>query len=78
MGEMSAHCRLRYHVADKGSHNKLFLGDQGQLSRRLLAQPPCQLALAPEQERYASYRHLGKTNLASKNQKGQSRLKPFD
>lgn len=31
--------------------NKLFLSDQGKLSRGLLAQPPRQFTLAPEQER---------------------------
>jgi hypothetical protein len=36
----------------KPAHNKLFLSDQGKFSRRLLAQPPRQSALAPEQERY--------------------------
>jgi len=35
----------------KAPHNKLFLGDQRKPSRRLLAQPPRQFALAPEQER---------------------------
>jgi hypothetical protein len=34
------------------THNKLLLSDQGKLSRRLHAQPPRQLILAPEQERY--------------------------
>jgi len=33
--------------------NKLFLSDQGKLSRRLLAQPPRQFTLAPEQGRYS-------------------------
>lgn len=33
------------------AHNKLFLSDQGELSRRLHAQPPRQFTLAPEQER---------------------------
>jgi len=34
------------------SDNKLFLSDRGKLSRRLLAQPPRQFTLAPEQGRY--------------------------
>lgn len=37
----------------KPAHNKLFLSDQGRFSRRLLAQPPHQSALAPEPERFA-------------------------
>jgi hypothetical protein len=38
------------------SDNKLFLSDQGKLSLRLLAQPPRQSTLAPEQERYGAIR----------------------
>ncbi|MEZ5489600.1 MAG: hypothetical protein R3F50_04715 [Gammaproteobacteria bacterium] len=36
------------------AHNKLFLNDQGQVSRRLLAQPTRQFTLAPEQGRYVA------------------------
>lgn len=45
---------LSSYTSVASSDNKLFLSDQGKLSRRLLAQPPHQFTLAPEQERYVA------------------------
>jgi hypothetical protein len=44
-------CILSSYTLVANSDNKLFLSDQGKLSRRLLAQPPRQFTLAPKQER---------------------------
>jgi hypothetical protein len=44
-------CILSSYTSVASSDNKLFLSDQGKLSRRLLEQPPRQFTLAPEQER---------------------------
>jgi hypothetical protein len=41
--------------------NKLFLSDQGKLSRYLLAQPPRQFTMAPEHGRYVP---LGSAGIA--------------
>jgi hypothetical protein len=46
------------------THNKLFLSDQGKLSQLLLAQPPRQFTLAPEQGRYV-FRSVGFWPIAS-------------
>jgi len=44
-------CRLSSHTPMASRDNKLFLSDQGKLSRRLLTQRPRQSTLAPEQGR---------------------------
>jgi hypothetical protein len=44
---------LSSYTSVASSDNKLFLSDQGKLSQRLLAQPPRQFSLAPEQGLYA-------------------------
>lgn len=47
---------LSSYTSVASSDNKLFLSDQRKLSRHLLAQPPRQSTLAPEQGRYAAIR----------------------
>jgi len=44
-------CILSSYTSVASRDNKLFLSDQGKLSQRLLAQPPRQFTLAPEQGR---------------------------